>query len=65
MSIEITGNLMDMLLVDLLPITGNSFPREFLVHFGPQAASCGVKVELGSEEVVSGLILLRGSCSKL
>lgn len=56
---------MDMLLVDLLPITGNSFPREFLVHFGPQAASCGVKVELGSEEVVSGLILLRGSCSKL
>ncbi|RDX75516.1 hypothetical protein CR513_44590, partial [Mucuna pruriens] len=58
MSTEITGNLMDML-VDLISISQAydsvkyvGLHREFLVHFGPQAAVCGAKVEQGSEEVV-------------
>lgn len=57
MSTEITGNLKDML-VDVLSISRAydtikyvGLHREFLVHFGPQAAACGEKVEQGSEGV--------------
>lgn len=55
---ETTGRLMDKL-VDLLPISQayNStkdigLQREFLVHFGPRAATCRVDNDRGSEEVV-------------
>lgn len=56
---DITGRLMDML-VDFIPIRQAyqfiekiSLRREFLVHFGPRAASCRVKNEhLDTEEVV-------------
>ncbi|XP_020236623.1 uncharacterized protein LOC109816143 isoform X2 [Cajanus cajan] len=55
---EITGSLMDML-VSLIPVSQayNSIKniglhREFLVHFGPRAASCRAKEKWGSEEVV-------------
>ena len=55
---EISGSLMDML-VDVIPISQayNSVKdvglhREFLVHFGPQAAASKVKVRHGSEEVI-------------
>ncbi|KAL5135515.1 hypothetical protein HKD37_03G008409 [Glycine soja] len=56
-SFAITGNLKDML-VDVLSISRAydtikyvGLHREFLVHFGPQAAACGEKVEQGSEGV--------------
>ncbi|KAL2323046.1 hypothetical protein Fmac_027425 [Flemingia macrophylla] len=55
---EITGSLMDML-VSLIPVSEayNSIKniglhREFLVHFGPQAASCRAKEKWGSEGVI-------------
>ncbi|XP_042512406.1 uncharacterized protein LOC122087374 isoform X2 [Macadamia integrifolia] len=54
---DITGRLMDML-VDFIPIhqTYHSIKdiglrREFLVHFGPRAATCIVKHERGTEEM--------------
>ncbi|KAK4281697.1 hypothetical protein QN277_013158 [Acacia crassicarpa] len=54
---EITGGLMAKL-ADLVPISQAydsikeiGLHREFLVHFGPRAAACRVKVEGGSEEV--------------
>ncbi|KAJ1394544.1 LETM1-like [Sesbania bispinosa] len=57
-STEMTGSLMDIL-VDLIPISQayNSvrvvgLHREFLVHFGPRAAACRVKIDEGSEEAV-------------
>ncbi|GFP97208.1 hypothetical protein PHJA_001864900 [Phtheirospermum japonicum] len=55
---DITGRLMDML-VEFVPVgqAYNSMKeigmrREFLVHFGPRAAACRVKNELGSEEIM-------------
>ncbi|XP_034223401.1 uncharacterized protein LOC117633758 isoform X3 [Prunus dulcis] len=55
---DITGRLMDML-VDFIPIRQAylsvkdiGLRREFLVHFGPRAATCRVKNDRGSEEVV-------------
>ncbi|KAG5003207.1 hypothetical protein AAZX31_10G070800 [Glycine max] len=55
---EISGSLMDMM-VGLIPVSQayNSIKniglhREFLVHFGPRAASCRAKEKWGSEEVV-------------
>ncbi|MED6156547.1 hypothetical protein PIB30_015433 [Stylosanthes scabra] len=55
---EITGSLMDML-AGLIPVSQayNSIKdiglhREFLIHFGPRAASCRAKDEWGSEEIV-------------
>ncbi|KAK7392644.1 hypothetical protein VNO78_21088 [Psophocarpus tetragonolobus] len=58
MIMEITGSLMDMLL-GLIPVSQayNSIKniglhREFLVHFGPRAASSRGKEKWGSEEVV-------------
>ncbi|KAL6141684.1 hypothetical protein ACLB2K_059972 [Fragaria x ananassa] len=55
---DITGRLMDML-VDFIPIRQAyhsikeiGLGREFLAHFGPQAAACRVKCDGGSEEVV-------------
>ncbi|GMJ12038.1 hypothetical protein like AT3G11560 [Hibiscus trionum] len=55
---DITGRLMDML-VDFVPIH-QAYPsikdiglhREFLVHFGPQAAACRVENDQDSEEVI-------------
>ncbi|CAN1303013.1 hypothetical protein LINPERPRIM_LOCUS25687 [Linum perenne] len=56
--VDITGNLMDML-VNLIPlhqayrsIKDIGLGREFLVHFGPRAAACRVSDDLGSKEVV-------------
>lgn len=58
MSTVITGSLMD-LLVDLIPISqayssvrDAGLCREFLVHFGPRAASCRGKIEQGPPEIV-------------
>ncbi|KAJ7976166.1 LETM1-like protein [Quillaja saponaria] len=58
MIMEITGRLLDML-IDIVPIsqaynsiTDIGLQREFLVHFGPQAAAARVKVERDSEEVI-------------
>ncbi|KAM1184498.1 hypothetical protein ACFX15_013428 [Malus domestica] len=55
---DITGRFMDML-VDFVPIRqaylslkNIGLHREFLVHFGPRAAACRVKIDQGSEEVV-------------
>ncbi|KAL3628247.1 hypothetical protein CASFOL_027293 [Castilleja foliolosa] len=55
---DITGRLMDML-VEFVPVgqAYNSMKeigmrREFLVHFGPRAAACRVKNELGAEEII-------------
>ncbi|KAM2044249.1 hypothetical protein ACFX1T_008598 [Malus domestica] len=55
---DITGRFMDML-VDFVPIhqaylsiKDIGLHREFLVHFGPRAAACRVKIDQGSEEVV-------------
>ena len=55
---EISGSLMDML-VGLIPVSQSynsikniGLHREFLVHFGPRAASCRAKEKWGSEEVV-------------
>ncbi|KAG5080798.1 hypothetical protein JHK86_004863 [Glycine max] len=55
---EITSSLMDML-VGLIPVSQSynsikniGLHREFLVHFGPRAASCRAKEKWGSEEVV-------------
>ncbi|CAK7341915.1 unnamed protein product [Dovyalis caffra] len=55
---DITGRLMDML-VDFIPIRQAyhsikhiGLRREFLVHFGPRAATCRVKNDRGSEEVI-------------
>ncbi|CAN1772261.1 hypothetical protein LINPERHAP1_LOCUS12141 [Linum perenne] len=56
--VDVTGKLMDML-VDLIPIHQAyrsikeiGLHREFLVHFGPRAAACRVKDDIGSEEVL-------------
>ncbi|CAN0847198.1 hypothetical protein LINGRAHAP2_LOCUS4844 [Linum grandiflorum] len=56
--VDVTGKLMDML-VDLIPmhqaycsIKEIGLHREFLVHFGPRAAACRVKDDVGSEEAV-------------
>ncbi|CAN0879438.1 hypothetical protein LINGRAHAP2_LOCUS13047, partial [Linum grandiflorum] len=56
--VDITGNLMDML-INLIPIDQAyrsikdiGLCREFLVHFGPRAAACRIQDDLGSEEVV-------------
>ncbi|PIN16661.1 Ca2+-binding transmembrane protein LETM1/MRS7 [Handroanthus impetiginosus] len=55
---DITGRLMDML-VEFVPVRQayNSIKeiglhREFLVHFGPRAAMCRMKDELGAEEIM-------------
>ncbi|XP_009372535.2 uncharacterized protein LOC103961683 isoform X1 [Pyrus x bretschneideri] len=55
---DITGRFMDMV-VDFVPIhqaylsiKDIDLHREFLVHFGPRAAACRVKIDQGSEEVV-------------
>ncbi|KAL6507754.1 hypothetical protein OROGR_023949 [Orobanche gracilis] len=55
---DITGRLMDML-VEFVPIDQAyhsvkeiDMRREFLLHFGPQAAACRVKNELGAEEIM-------------
>ncbi|KAJ4970431.1 hypothetical protein NE237_003530 [Protea cynaroides] len=54
---DMTGRLMDMV-VDFIPIhqayhsiKDIGLQREFLVHFGPRAATCRVKHERGTEEV--------------
>ncbi|XP_051150391.1 uncharacterized protein LOC127264873 [Andrographis paniculata] len=54
---DTSGRLMDML-VEFVPvrqayhsIKETGLRREFLVHFGPRAASCRVKNELGAEEI--------------
>ncbi|KAF9591409.1 hypothetical protein IFM89_004107 [Coptis chinensis] len=54
---DVTGRLMDML-VDFIPVRKTyhhmkdiGLRREFLVHFGPRAASCRVKNDCDTEEV--------------
>ncbi|KAM7526009.1 hypothetical protein LguiA_015911 [Lonicera macranthoides] len=55
---DIAGRLMDVL-IEFIPIRqayhsvkAIGLRREFLVHFGPQAAACRIKNERGTEEVV-------------
>ncbi|KAL0410151.1 UNVERIFIED_CONTAM: hypothetical protein Slati_3604800 [Sesamum latifolium] len=55
---DITGRLMDML-VEFVPVRQAyhlikeiGLRREFLVHFGPRAAACRMKNELGAEEIM-------------
>ncbi|KAL3839311.1 hypothetical protein ACJIZ3_023902 [Penstemon smallii] len=55
---DVTGRLMDML-VEYVPVRQAyhsikeiGMRREFLVHFGPRAAACRVKNELGAEEIM-------------
>ncbi|KAL6559163.1 hypothetical protein OROHE_006532 [Orobanche hederae] len=55
---DITGRLMDML-VEFVPVDQAyhsvkeiDLRREFLLHFGPQAAACRVRNELGAEEIM-------------
>ncbi|CAI9780235.1 unnamed protein product [Fraxinus pennsylvanica] len=55
---DITGRLMDML-VEFVPIRQVyhsikeiGLRREFLVHFGPRAAACRIKNDLGAEEIM-------------
>lgn len=55
---DITGRLMDML-VEFVPVRQAyhsikeiGLRREFLVHFGPRAAACRMKNELGAEEIL-------------
>ncbi|EPS59100.1 hypothetical protein M569_15710, partial [Genlisea aurea] len=55
---DLTGRLVDML-VDYVPIHRAynlmkeiRLRREFLLHFGPRAAACRMKNELGAEEIV-------------
>ncbi|KAG8374068.1 hypothetical protein BUALT_Bualt11G0092400 [Buddleja alternifolia] len=54
---DITGRLMDML-VEFIPVRRAyhsikeiGLCREFLVHFGPRAAACRIKNDLGYEEI--------------
>lgn len=62
---DVTGRLLDML-VDLIPIhqTYNHMKeiglrREFLLHFGPRAASCRVKNDRDTEEVLFWIELVQ------
>lgn len=62
---EITGKLMDML-VDLVPIREAyqsmkeiGLRREFLVHFGPRAASTRVNDDGGTDEIVFWVELIQ------
>ncbi|KAL2554242.1 LETM1-like protein [Forsythia ovata] len=55
---DVTGRLMDML-VEFVPmrqayhsIKEIGLRREFLVHFGPRAAACRMKNDLGTEEIM-------------
>lgn len=62
---DVTGRLMDML-VDFIPIRQAyrsikdiGLHTEFLVHFGPRAATCRVKNDRGAEEVVFWINLVQ------
>ncbi|XP_052174281.1 uncharacterized protein LOC127789350 isoform X7 [Diospyros lotus] len=62
---DVTGRLMEMVL-NFLPIRQAyhsikdiGLRREFLVHFGPQAAACRVKNDQGIEEVVFWVSLVQ------
>ncbi|GAV84237.1 LETM1 domain-containing protein [Cephalotus follicularis] len=62
---ETSGKLMDML-VDFIPISQAyhsikeiGLRREFLVHFGPRVATCRVKNDRSSEEIVFWVDLLQ------
>lgn len=55
---DIIGRLMDMM-VEFVPVRQAyhsikeiGLRREFLVHFGPRAAACTTKNELGAEEIM-------------
>ncbi|KAK4419421.1 hypothetical protein Salat_2355000 [Sesamum alatum] len=62
---DITGRLMDML-VEFVPVRQAyhlikeiGLRREFLVHFGPRAAACRMKNELGAEEIMFWVSLVQ------
>ncbi|XP_011094284.1 uncharacterized protein LOC105174024 [Sesamum indicum] len=62
---DITGRLMDML-VEFVPVRQAyhlikeiGLRREFLVHFGPRAAACRIKNELGAEEIMFWVSLVQ------
>ncbi|XP_073309736.1 uncharacterized protein [Primulina huaijiensis] len=62
---DITGRLMDML-VEFVPV-GQAYysikeiglHREFLVHFGPRAASCRMKNDFDAEEIIFWVSLVQ------
>lgn len=62
---DVTGRVMDML-VEFIPIRQAyhsikdiGLRREFLVHFGPRAATCRVKDDRGTEEVLFWVSLVQ------
>ncbi|KAL0347013.1 UNVERIFIED_CONTAM: hypothetical protein Scaly_1717300 [Sesamum calycinum] len=62
---DINGRLMDML-VEFVPVRQAyhlikeiGLRREFLVHFGPRAAACRMKNELGAEEIMFWVSLVQ------